>query len=148
MSDPMKNCISVEELAEALRAGGYRAAIAAQNGRPVIQSAAQGLGFVVVPGNPASDKSAGFVDFTFNCLIRIEGELKNGLVEQWNRAARFARLYREGSLLVLAMDVVIAGGVSGRHLQAHCELWDRLMHDFIAHVRLQGASQTADRAAA
>ena len=131
----IKTSISLEELSATLRAAGYRAAIAAQNGRTVIQSAAQGLGFVLSPGNALATDAQRFVDFSFNCLIRLEGNLPAAVVERWNQAKRFGRVFRQNDLLVLALDVIVAGGITERFLRTQCELWDRLMHDFIAHLR-------------
>jgi hypothetical protein len=48
---------------------------------------------------------------------------------------RFARLSRQGEHLVLSMDVVVAGGVTENHLVAQCELWDRVIRDFIMFLR-------------
>jgi hypothetical protein len=145
MSDVLKTSLALEEIAESLRQAGYRASIAVQNGKPVIQSAAQGLGFVIVPGNALPTDPQRFNDYSFNCLIRIEGELRPGLIDRWNESRRFARLYRSRDVLVLAYDVIAAGGVTERFLVTQCELWDRLIHDFIAYLR-QSTAATASAA--
>ena len=148
----VKTSVSLDELSVTLRAAGYRAAVGAQNGRPVIQSAAQGLGFVLVPGNALGTDAQRFADFSFNCLIRLEGNLPPIVIERWNQAKRFGRVFRQQDVLALALDVVVAGGVTERFLLTQCELWDRLMHDFIAHLRenvpaAATAAATAARAA-
>ncbi len=148
MTENLKTSLSLEEIAESLRKAGYRASIAAQNGRPVIQSAAQGLGFVVAPGNAAGADAQRFNDYSFNCLIRIEGQLQPGLIERWNEGRRFARLYRSRDVLVLAYDVMVAGGVTERFLVTQCELWDRLIHDFIAYLRQSATTTVAATAKA
>ena len=127
--------VSVEQIAEAVRSAGYRATVAHQNGNAMLQSAAQGLGFIVTPGNPAPSRGGHFIDYSFSCLIRIDGPLPEGLIAEWNESKRFSRMFLQNGNLVLAMDVFVAGGVSERFLQAQCELWDRLMHDFIAHLK-------------
>jgi hypothetical protein len=127
--------VTLDHLAEALRRAGYRAQPGtAEKNRPVLHSAAQGLGFMVYAGNPAKVPGA-FADYSFACLIQVKGELSREVIERWNREKRFGRLFLDGQLLVLAMDVLVAGGVSPEALVAQCELWDRLMHDFLAHLR-------------
>lgn len=162
MTDLIRTSVSAEDLAEVLRKTGYRAAVVEQQGGgqtggpvgPQVQSAAQGLGFFIGFGNPlpASDAALGgsrqYVDFAFHCWLNIEGELRPDLVDSWNRGKRFARLFRQAPLLVLSMDVVVAGGVSEGFLIAHCELWDRILQDFIAHLRLPAAAAGAAAAGA
>jgi hypothetical protein len=55
---------------------------------------------------------------------------------------RFARLFRQDAFLVLTMDVVLAGGVTDDYLCAQCELWDRVIRDFILHLRNPAAEPT------
>lgn len=129
------NTVTLEQIAEALRKAGYRAQVSTVDGRSVVQSAAQGLGFIITSGNAAATPPNSFADFTFNCLIRVEGELQRAAVEAWNRKKRFGRLYFDRDLLVLALDVLVAGGIAQSSLVAHCELWDRLLHDLIAHLK-------------
>lgn len=164
MTDLIRTSVSPEDLAEVLRKTGYRAAVVepqvgGQTGPigPQVQSAAQGLGFFIGFGNPlpAVDAALGgsrhYVDFAFHCWLNIEGDLRPDLVDGWNRSKRFARLFHQAPLLVLSMDVVVAGGVSEAFLIAHCELWDRVLQDFIAHLRLPAsntASSTASSAGA
>jgi hypothetical protein len=150
MPDPeLLKAISVSQMADTLRGAGYRAQLARDgSGRQVIQSAAQGLGFIVCPGNSAQGVEGQFVDFSFNCLLRAEGSLQVSSIEAWNAKKRFSRLYREGELLILAMDVLVAGGISQEALLAHCELWDRLLHDLIAHLKTARAVIAAEPAPA
>lgn len=128
--------LSLDQAAEALRASGFRAHVAEQpDGRPVLQSAVQGLGFIVVPGNRAPDRAEGHVDFTFSCLIHVEGRVLAEQVGRWNETKRFARLYLTQQTLVLAMDAFVAAGDAALCLRGYCELWDRVMHEFIAYLR-------------
>ena len=49
------------------------------------------------------------------------------------------------------MDVVVAGGVSERYLRSTIELWDRLIQEFLLHLRNRPAmaeQEAAARAAA
>jgi hypothetical protein len=133
--------------AEILRRTGYRAAVVEQQGRVQVQSAAQGLGFFVAFGNPDPGAPGSHVDIAFHCLMTIQGELPAGLVERWNREMRFARLYRQDDFLVLCMDVMLAGGVSEEFLCAQCELWDRVIRDFILRIRrVPGEAEAASAA--
>lgn len=145
MSETMIHRSNLEQLAELLRRAGYRATVASDAGRPLVQSAAQGLGFLLMPGNAAADEPGSYVDFSFNCLIRLEQKLAPGLIESWNEGKRFGRCFQRDGLLALSHDVMLVGGVSERYLLSQCELWDRLMHDFIAHLRqpTQAAAPTA-----
>ena len=49
--------------------------------------------------------------------------------------ARFARLWVQAQFLVLEMDIVVGGGVTSRHLRSTIELWDRLIQEFLLHLR-------------
>lgn len=150
MSEPtVITTVTLERLAEMLRAAGYRAQTGVDAAeRPLLHSAAQGLNFLVCPGNALPQAADQFADFAFNCALRVEGAMRPEAIEDWNRGKRFARLYREGELLVLTMDVMVAGGVSATALQAHCELWDRLLREFLAHLRSTPMLQPAEAAKA
>lgn len=134
MSAPIIS-ISIEQAAEALRATGFRASITAQDGRAMIQSAVQGLGFVVTPGNRAPDDASRYIDWAFTCLIRFDGPLGHEQIVRWNQTKRFARLYIAGQTLVLAMDVFTGAGDGEQSLRGYCELWDRVVQEFISFLR-------------
>lgn len=139
--------IGIEELADLFRASGYRVTAAEQNGIVQLMSASQGIGFAVRFGNVASamldQQAAGsaqpnavrYLDYTLSCIMQVQGELPLELVASWNRTKRFARLASHGAFLALEMDVVVAGGVSARHLRSTIELWDRLIQEFLLHLR-------------
>lgn len=127
--------LGIDGLTDLLQRSGFRANAASDGQRPLVQSAVQGLGFLLVPGNPARAAADRYVDFSFNCLIKVDQRLPPALVDAWNESKRFGRCFQRDGLLVLAFDVMLAGGVSDRFLLAQCEMWDRLMHDFIAHLR-------------
>jgi hypothetical protein len=127
--------ISIEQAADALRAAGFRANITTQNDRPMIQSAVQGLGFMVTPGNRAPDDASRYVDCSFNCLIQVSAQVEAKHIARWNETKRFARLYSTPQMLVLTMDVFIGAGDAELSLRGYCELWDRVVHEFIAYLR-------------
>jgi Putative bacterial sensory transduction regulator len=135
-AETLLSIVSGEQVAETLRLAGYRASHGEQDGRFLIQSAAQGLGFIVSGGNSAGEVAADrYIDFSFSCLIQVEGDFPDARIAAWNEGKRFGRLFRRGPLLVLSQDVIVAGGVSPRYLLGQCELWDRLLHDFVAFLR-------------
>ncbi|WP_193100232.1 YbjN domain-containing protein [Burkholderia sp. Z1] len=152
--------ISADRLADVLRRAGYRVTAAEQNGTVQLMSASQGIGFAVRFGNPATalapqgtDAEAAaqpYIDYTLSCVLQVQGELPTELVADWNRTKRFARLASHGPFLALEMDVVVAGGVSERYLRSTIELWDRLIQEFLLHLRNRPAmaEQDAARAAA
>lgn len=143
MSETIRTVVDPASMAELLQRAGYRASVAEQQGAPRVQSAAQGLAFFLAFGNPAPVATGGYADFAFHCWITIRDELPPGLVEDWNREMRFARLFRQDKLLVLTLDVLVAGGVTDEFLLAQVELWDRVVHDFIRHLRRPAAGAVA-----
>lgn len=139
--------IGIEELADLFRGAGYRVTAAEQNGIVQLMSASQGIGFAVRFGNVASavleqqalggaqPNAVRYLDYTLSCVMQVQGDLPVELVASWNRTKRFARLASHGAFLALEMDVVVAGGVSARHLRSTIELWDRLIQEFLLHLR-------------
>lgn len=126
--------VSAKSLTELLQTAGYRVNETEQNGIVQLLSASQGIGFAVRFGNPAATPGD-YMDFTFSCALRVQGELPAGLAALWNASRRFARLSLQGEFLVMEMDVVVAAGVSADHLRSHLELWDRLLQEFIVYLR-------------
>ena len=126
--------VSPQSLTEVLQAAGYRVNQTDQNGIVQLLSASQGIGYAVRFGNPAGEQGS-YVDFTFSCALRVQGELPAGLAELWNASRRFARLSQQGEFLVMEMDVVVAAGVSADYLRGKLELWDRLLQEFIVYLR-------------
>ncbi|WEY41272.1 YbjN domain-containing protein [Paraburkholderia sp. SUR17] len=159
--------VSIEQLAQVFRAAGYRVTMAEQNGAVQLMSASQGVGFAVRFGNvaagfavPDAASRAGsqavaqtatdalrYLDYTLSCVLQVQGELPADLVASWNRTKRFARLANHGPFLALEMDVVVAGGVSGRYLRSTIELWDRLIQEFLLHLRNRPAMAAQEAAA-
>ncbi|WHS58312.1 YbjN domain-containing protein [Pseudomonas sp. G2-4] len=126
--------VTPQSLTEVLQAAGYRVNESEQNGIVQLLSASQGIGYAVRFGNPTPTPGH-YLDFTFSCALRVQGELPAGLAELWNSSRRFARLSVQGEFLVMEMDVVVAAGVSAEHLRSNLELWDRLLQEFIVYLR-------------
>lgn len=74
--------VSPQSLTDVLQAAGYRVNQSEQNGIVQLLSASQGIGYAVRFGNLALEQG-GFVDFTFSCALRVQGELPEGVAEQW-----------------------------------------------------------------
>lgn len=125
--------ISVDALSELLQHAGYRVTRSEQGGVVQLLSASQGIGFALRPGNRVQDDQ--YLDFTLSCALRVQGELPQALVNDWNIAKRFARLSQQGEFLVLEQDVIVAGGITHAYLRASCEVWDRLLQEFILFLR-------------
>jgi hypothetical protein len=126
--------VSPQSLTDVLQAAGYRVNQTEQNGIVQLLSASQGIGYAVRFGNPAAEQGR-YVDFTFSCALRVQGELPAGLAQLWNASRRFARMSVQGEFLLMEMDVVVAAGVSDDHLRGNLELWDRLLQEFIVYLR-------------
>lgn len=142
MSD-LITAISPQQLATILQQAGYRANEVSNEQGVQLQSATQGVGFVINFGNVATEERREFVDFSFNLTLNIEGNVRPELVADWNRSRRFARLSQQGQWLVLVMDVIVAGGVSAAWLQGQCELWDALLREYIRHLQTPASAVAA-----
>ncbi|KWI58547.1 bacterial sensory transduction regulator family protein [Burkholderia pseudomultivorans] len=155
-AEELIEAVGIEQLAEVFRAAGYRVTATEQNGAVQLMSASQGVGFAVRFGNvvPAAQPDAAdarYLDYTLSCVLQVQGELPAQLVADWNRTKRFARLASHGPFLALEMDVIAAGGVSTRYLRSTIELWDRMVQEFLLHLRNRPAlaeQEAAARAAA
>jgi hypothetical protein len=134
--------ITPAALAEVLRQAGYRANLVEGNAGVQLHSAVQGLGFFISFGSPLPGAPGQHLDFSFHCWLAVRGELPDAVIESWNRGKRFGRVFRQQQVLVLTMDVLVAGGVSLNHLLAQCEIWDHLVRDLMLHLR-QSVQATA-----
>lgn len=126
--------VTPQSLTDALQSTGYRVTQAEQNGVVQLLSASQGIGYSVRFGSAAMEKGA-YMDFTFSCVLRVQGELPLGMVEFWNASRRFARLATQSEFLSVEMDVMVNGGVSPDHLCSKVELWDRVIQEFVIYLR-------------
>jgi hypothetical protein len=140
--------VSADSLTEVLQGAGLRVNRSEQNSVVQLLSASQGIGYALRFGNPGTE-AGHYVDFTFSCALRIQGELPAGLAEFWNASRRFARLSVQGEFLVMEMDV-LAAGITLDHLRGSLELWDRLLQEFIVYLRdySQRAAQLQEQAGA
>lgn len=126
--------ITPAEIVALLHEAGFRAEVVNGEKPPRVRSAVQGLTFSIGFASQP-DSAQRYSDFSFNCPLRIKGELPGDLLERWNQKKRFARLLRNEHFLYVTMDVVLAGGVTHRHLHAQLELWDQLIRELFVHLQ-------------
>lgn len=70
--------VSADSLTQLLQDAGCRVNRSEQNAVVQLLSASQGVGYAVRFGNRAPNKEGEFLDFTFSCALRIQGELPGG----------------------------------------------------------------------
>jgi hypothetical protein len=123
-----------DQVSDAIKAIGCAVTAFEQDGVVRLHSASHGVGFQVLWGNALA---AGlYADFTLSCPLRVQGGvLPEGLLGEWHRTKRFARVALHGDFVVLEMDVVMAGGVSPAHIQVNLQLWTQMMGQFFLFLR-------------
>lgn len=133
-ADGLWQAVDVDTLAEMLQARGFRAErVADDDGRMLLRSATGGIAFHLRPGNPAGNDN--FLDFGYFAVLQLTDSPPAAAINDWNASKRFARVHVREHWVILEMDVLVAGGVSGSYLAATLEVWDRLLHDLVAHLR-------------
>ncbi|WP_100227895.1 YbjN domain-containing protein [Cupriavidus basilensis] len=126
--------VTSEQVSDAIKAAGCAVTAVEQDGVPRLHSASHGVGFQVLWGNSVMPDS--YLDFTLSCPLRVQGgSLPEGVLGDWHRAKRFARVAQHGEFLVLEMDVVISGGVGPDYLTVALQLWTQMMGQFFLHLR-------------
>ena len=139
--------VIADSLTTLLQDAGCRVNRIEQNQVVQLQTASQGIGYSVRFGNQGKETGE-FLDFTFSCALRVQGELPENLANQWNYSRRFSRLSVQGEFLVLEQDVVVADGVSAQHLAGSLLLWDRVLQEFVTYLRDFSRNAAATQAAA
>ena len=135
---------TAEAIRDALQAVGFRAEIttgANVAAGAVIRSASNGLAFEVRLFNPSQADTKSFADVTFTAGLQMQGVLAPDIVNRWNAGKRFSRLYIAQGFLVLAMDVLLQGGVAPEYFRAQIEVWDRLLQELLAYLRSAAREQ-------
>lgn len=127
--------VTPEQVSEAIKAAGCSVTALEHNGVEHLHSASQGVGFQVLWGNAAAQPGQ-FIDFTMSCPLRVQGGvLPPGLIAEWHRNKRFARIVEHGEMIALEMDVIVVGGVSKNNLSMTVQLWTQMMGQFFLHLR-------------
>ncbi|MEG1038780.1 YbjN domain-containing protein [Pseudomonas sp. NUPR-001] len=126
--------VTADSLTSLLQDAGCRVNRSGQGGVEQLLTASQGIGFSLRFGNPGLEAGR-YLDFIYSCALHIQGQLPEGLVNQWNASRRFARLSVQGGFLVMEMDVVVADGVSHKSLLGSLVLWDRLLQEVVTYLR-------------
>jgi len=140
--------ITPDQVADAIKAAGCAVTVIEQEGVPRLHSASHGVGFQVLWGNAAAPGE--YVDFTLSCPLRVQGgTLPEGVVAEWHRSRRFARVAQHGEFVVLEMDVMVSGGVAPAYVGVAMQLWVQMMGQFFLHLRnFQAAGTDASSDAA
>jgi hypothetical protein len=147
MTTTLTRSFTAETICELVQAAGFRAEIltgAAAAAGPVIRSASSGLAFEIRLLNPSQIEPKSFADLTFMAGLQLQGPLAPEIVNGWNASKRFSRLYIAQNHLVIAMDVVLPGGLPPDHLRAQIEIWDRLLQELLVWLR-NAANQTVPK---
>ncbi|QHE91212.1 YbjN domain-containing protein [Pandoraea fibrosis] len=135
--------VTSAQVADAIRAAGCAVSVQQDDLVTRLHSASHGIGYQVHWGNQAGADQ--YLNFTLSCPLRVQGgDLPDGLINEWHRSRRFARVAAHGEFLVLEMDVIVAGGVSPDFLNFSMRLWVEMMGQFFLHLRnftQQGAGQ-------
>lgn len=128
------NTVNAEQVSDAIKAAGCAVTTTEQEGTTWLHSASHGIGFQVLWGNAITPGQ--YADFTLSCPLRVQGGvLPEGVLTEWHRTKRFARVALHGDFVVLEMDVMVAGGVSPAHLAVSLQLWTQMMGQFFLHLR-------------
>ncbi|PHV26568.1 hypothetical protein CSQ93_17890 [Janthinobacterium sp. BJB426] len=126
--------LNAEQTAEAIKAAGCAVTSIEHDGVVRLHSASHGIGFQVLWGNEAAPGQ--YADLTLSCPLRVQGgDLPSGLLAEWHRSKRFARVAQHGDFVVLEMDVLVAGGVSREYLNINLQLWTQMMGQFFLFLR-------------
>lgn len=128
------NTVNAEQVSDAIKAAGCAVTTTEQDGTTWLHSASHGIGFQVLWGNAVTPGQ--YADFTLSCPLRVQGGvLPEGVLTEWHRTKRFARVALHGDFVVLEMDVMVAGGVAPAHLAVSLQLWTQMMGQFFLHLR-------------
>lgn len=126
--------VTPAQVADAIKAAGCAVTTTGQDDNVQLHSASHGIGYQVLWGNRLA--SGQYIDFTLSCPLRVQGgTLPAGLLSEWHRTRRFARVAEHGDFVVLEMDVVISGGVGPEYLAVALQLWTQMMGQYFLHLR-------------
>ncbi|KMW49239.1 YbjN domain-containing protein [Ralstonia insidiosa] len=130
----MLTTLSPTDVSDAIKAAGGAVTAIEQGGITHLTSASHGISFQILWGNAIEPDH--YADFTLSCPLRVQGgTLPDGLIADWHRSRRFARLAQHGDFVVLEMDVIAAGGISNEHLAMQIRLWMQMMGEFFVYLR-------------
>ncbi len=143
-SQDLITSLSPDSLTQILQKSGYRAEVFSDGGETVLRSGTGGMSFNVRFADPAPDKADHHHGVTFFVAMKVEGgSLPLALLNRWNNEKRFGRLHLDRGFLVLDMNVILLGGIAAAHLIAQIQVWDRMLQEFLAWLRVQPIEQPA-----
>jgi len=134
--------LSIDSLRDALQTVGYRVESVVNERMTYLRSATGGMPFDIRPGNGVGTAPDQFVDVAFVALFAVRGTFSLEIVNEWNRSRRFGRLFVDRAtqgqeVLVFALDVSVAGGVTPIHFRSQIEVWDSLVQQFVSWLRVE-----------
>lgn len=130
---PLLTSVDADQVATAIKAAGCAVTAIEQDGVVHLHSASHGIGYQVLWGNASEGR---YADFTLSCPLRVQGgALPEGVLGEWHRTKRFARVAQHGDFVALEMDVIVAGGVGPAFLPLALQIWTQMMGQFFVHLR-------------
>jgi hypothetical protein len=131
--------MTLDSLRDLYQTAGYRVETLRDGDLTFLRSATNGLAFDIRPGNGVAGTDR-FADIALVALLAVRGTLPLDLLNRWNRARRFGRLFLEQSpagqeFLVLCSDVSFAGGVTMLQFRAQIDIWDSLIQQLVPWLR-------------
>ncbi|WP_159008540.1 YbjN domain-containing protein [Bradyrhizobium sp. S69] len=137
MSDNAVAKLTLESLRQMLQQSGYQVEVATDrvDHLSYLRSTSNGVSFAVHLGNPVPGDAHGFADAAFTAAIHVQGDFPFDIINNWNAQRRFCRLQRTPTMIVLCMDVSVAGGVTPDFLLVQIATWGRLIGELITYLQ-------------
>ncbi|MDF3835951.1 YbjN domain-containing protein [Cupriavidus basilensis] len=73
-------------------------------------------------------------DYSFCAGLPADGVVPAASIAHWNRTRRFTRLYEAHGILMLEMDISLAGGVTPGFVLNAIERWERAVQDLLDFI--------------
>jgi Putative bacterial sensory transduction regulator len=129
--------LTLDCLREMLQQSGYRVEVATDRvtNLSYLRSTANGVSFAVHLGNLVLGDARGFADASFTAAVNVQGDFPFDIINNWNAQRRFGRLQRTPTMIVLCMDVSVAGGVTPDFLLVQIATWGRLIGELITYLQ-------------
>jgi hypothetical protein len=125
--------VTVDDVAEALQAQGYKAEIGRdQMGDPMITSALEGASFRVLFYDCERGRCAAI---QFATAFDLKDGLTLSEINSWNRQRRFGRAYLDDEMdPFVEYDVDLEAGATTEAIENAVEVWEAVVPHFIRHI--------------
>jgi hypothetical protein len=122
--------MTVDEVADIMRASGYLAKIGKDTGGdPMIESGAEGAHFQVF--FYACDKSVRCSSIQLQASYHVTGGMKLAQVNGWNQKWRYGRAYLDNENdPILDMDLDVKHGATTEAISTNIGMWDTILGTF------------------